>query len=147
MVEYLDEHFPQKICPQARQWCWRRQQAQIQVKLGTAGTDAHAYCCDRLLENHKNLQVPQFQRSLAYLSSHNSKLDSTPVALLSVHPVRSLDKAGKHILSSYCVVKSLSQDSLVVSLSKHKGGKKEIRTHSLSSKHGVTLFKLWENVT
>lgn len=24
MVEYLDEHFPQKICPQARQWCWKK---------------------------------------------------------------------------------------------------------------------------
>ena len=22
MVEYLDEHLPQKICPQALQWCW-----------------------------------------------------------------------------------------------------------------------------
>lgn len=85
----------------------------------------YRHCCDRLLENHKNLQVPQFQRSLAYLSSHNSKLDSTPVALLSVHPVRSLDKAGKHILSSYCIVKPLLQDSLVVSLSKQKGEKKK----------------------
>lgn len=31
MVEYLDEHLPQKIWPHARQWCWKSKKTQIEV--------------------------------------------------------------------------------------------------------------------
>lgn len=84
-------------------------------------------------------QVPQFQRRPAYLPSHNSKLDSTPVALLSIHPVRSLENTGKHISSSYCVVKPLWHDSLVVSLSKHRGREKKIIELTLSAANMASL--------
>lgn len=46
MVEYRDEHLPQKIWPQARQWCWDTDTGQVTQWPGE-GLQPHAHSSQR----------------------------------------------------------------------------------------------------
>lgn len=83
IVEYFDEHLPQKICPQARQWCWKVRGHKLRpIKT-------------LVFEREKKKMAPYFTESPAYLSCHNTKLDSAPVTLFSIYPVWCLENAQK----------------------------------------------------
>lgn len=79
MVEYLEEHLPQKICPQALQWCCKGQEA--------SAVPRHTFT---IRQHPQTPPALPYSGSSTHLPRHDAELHSAPVTLLSIDPVRSL---------------------------------------------------------